>query len=528
MFKHILVLLLLVPTMLFAVTVHVADPETWTTSALTQYAGQTVTFDVPMYICNNGGWSGGNFAIGPRRVFAPTNVADPGSLEYTNIVTLNKQATISVSGIPTDNGKTRRTGVRIQNLTVKLDATGQGGSYISGSFVGNSREDLVREAQQRFPDLYDHRDSINVLVCGMNLEYYLTDYSSFSGGYNSSTQGPHTVADHQKQRAKVNDALSAINADVYGLVEIQKGDGALREIAEDLTSKTGRQFDYVSSGTSQNGTFTQSGFVYCAETVEPAARLQKVTAAGGSFADRMVMMLFRIKSNGGTFIYSINHYKAKSGSGTGADMDQGDGQGGYNATRTGQARQTYEKYTDLTRGWHEKDILLMGDLNAYGHEDPIRALTSKGMTDLHRHYHADTSYSYTFGGQAGYLDHAIVNSTMLRQVKGMQAYHINSDEHDNYTYDSSNDLTRFRCSDHDPVLVGLYIRPEGQPHDEEPLYDRLVVNYYRIYTLQGGLVYEGQDYELPSASGIYIVVKYGTDPVRNNAAYMTQRKVLVP
>ena len=60
-----------------------------------------------------------------------------------------------------------------------------------------------------------------------------------------------------------------------------------------------------------------------------------------------------------------------------------------------------------------------------------------------------------YGGRAGYIDHALCNSTLYKQITGMAAYHINSDESDNYTYDKSDDRTMFRCSDHDPVLVGL-------------------------------------------------------------------------
>jgi hypothetical protein len=44
---------------------------------------------------------------------------------------------------------------------------------------------------------------------------------------------------------------------------------------------------------------------------------------------------------------------------------------------------------------------------------------------------------------------------MLPQVTGMVAYHINSDESDNFTYDKSNDNSMFRCCDHDPVIVGI-------------------------------------------------------------------------
>ena len=141
----------------------------------------------------------------------------------------------------------------------------------------------------------------------------------------------------------------------------------------------------------------------------------------------------------------------------------------------------------------------MGDLNAYAKEDPITTLIQGGMTDLHRYFHADSSYSYTYHGQAGYLDHALCNSTLLPQVTGMAAYHINSDESDDYTYDKSSDATMFRCSDHDPVLVGLKL---GNPitTDIPPLLTvkngELLIQapeggYYSIHTVDGLLIASG-------------------------------------
>ena len=88
-------------------------------------------------------------------------------------------------------------------------------------------------------------------------------------------------------------------------------------------------------------------------------------------------------------------------------------------------------------------------------EDPITTLKEGGMIDLHRAFHADSSYSYNYRGDVGYLDHALCNNTLYPQITGMVAYHINSDESDSYTYDKSNDQTMFRCSDHDPIIVGL-------------------------------------------------------------------------
>jgi predicted extracellular nuclease len=358
--------------------------------------------------------------------------------------------------------------------------------FISGDWIGNSRADL----EKGYDSLsVDYKGKHDVLVCAMNLEYYLVE--SFGTGY-----GPDDASDHAKQRAKVSKALAKINADLYGLVEIEQGQSALREIAQDLTRNTGRPFAFVNDGGSANGSYTKAGYVYCSDVIEPKGTL-RVNNTG--VRNRKYMQLFEHKQSGERFIYSINHFKAKSGSGSGGDADQGDGQGSYNAARVKEAASVLTQYRNNRTLYQENDILIMGDLNAYGKEDPIRLLVDSGMTDLHRYFHADSSYSYTYRNEAGYLDHALCNSTLLPQVTGMVAYHINSDELDQYTYDKSNDQTMFRSSDHDPVLVGLKLSAVSTLtpviNTMDVLLNRSNIciknatgGYVRIYSINGNLI----------------------------------------
>lgn len=177
----------------------------------------------------------------------------------------------------------------------------------------------------------------------------------------------------------------------------------------------------------------------------------------------------------------------------------------------------------------------MGDLNAYAKEDPIRKFLDYGLIDLHRAYHADTSYSYQYGGLAGYLDHAICSPSMYRQVCGAIGFHVNSDENDRYTYDKSSDQTMFRYSDHDPVLVGLRLDGSAATYDPKPEINNLEIlrgnathlvirdaestdeqiSYYAIYDISGRPVVNATKIEssmeavsLPDASGVYILYVY--------------------
>lgn len=476
MHKRISGILLLFWSLAISAQTHVTidNPDTWRVSDLAPYIGQTVIFDTPLIVTSNYR----NIYVSPRRIFSPTNQERPGSPEYHNLVTINSNGSIVLSGVYDYH----RMGEKIYNLQAKVTESAL--MMISGEWRGNTRADLEAER----PDV-DLRGEHNLLVCGANLEYYLVEQFS--------SPGPSSSAQHQKQRAKVSKALAKINADIYGLVEVQQGDNAMQEIADDLTANTGRPFAIIHDKSGANGTYTKSSFVYCPDVVEPYGSIQEIETG---VANRKKMQVFTHKATGEQFIFSINHFKAKSGGGTGADADKGDGQGGYNSARVAEAGAVLTKYNKLKAQLGDEDMLVMGDLNAYGKEDPIITLIEGGLTDLHRYFHADSSYSYTYHSEAGYLDHALASASLLGQVTGMNAYHINSDESDDYTYDKSDDATMFRCSDHDPVLVGLRLASNA------PDVQQLGINSWEVMTSDGGIILRhAQSTESPSFMRLFTV-----------------------
>lgn len=465
--------------------VHITNPDTWSAKELSNYVGQTIRFDVPFYICNNYSYKQSSYIISPRRIYSPTNQTLPGSLAYQTIVSANQTGEITLTGI----NEYHRMGEQIIGLTVRVNSTTSISAVGSQTFKGNTRADM--EAGMPSVDL---RGKHNLLVCAMNLEYYLVD--NLGTGF-----GPDNTTASNKQHTKIMAALSHIPADIFGFVEVEQGQAALKKLATSLSTLTGRNYSYINDGGSSYGSYTKSGYVYCTETVEPYGNL---TSNNTAVSNRKKMIAFTDKASGERFIFSINHFKAKSGTGTGLDADQGDGQGIFNATRVREAESVLSYYNSQKNYYGDEDILIMGDLNAYAKEDPIMLLLEDGMTDLHRYFHADSSYSYVYHDQAGYLDHALANETMLTQITGMTAYHINSDEHDGFTYDKSSDLTMFRCSDHDPILVGLSLGKQMTPIETAD-YEQCTISileglpvikyakngYFRIYNISGTLVTEG-------------------------------------
>ena len=122
--------------------------------------------------------------------------------------------------------------------------------------------------------------------------------------------------------------------------------------------------------------------------------------------------------------------------------------------------------TDPT-GSGDPDFLLIGDMNSYTFESPIQTFVDGGLTNLVRKYDGLEGYSYVFGGESGYLDHALATKSLEAQVTGVGHWHINADEPIALDYntefktqeqvDSFYSPEGFRTSDHDPVLIGVQL-----------------------------------------------------------------------
>jgi len=497
------ILLFLLLPLQAQVHITIDDPETWSGEALRPYINQTVVFDVPMIICGN---AYGNYTVSPWRRYQPETQGYTGTPEYNATTRINSSCMFSLSSV---NGY-HRCGEKIIGLKAKVNSTSSL-SMLSGSWQGNTRAQL----EAALPDLGEYR----LLVCAFNLENYYLTWGSM---------GARSYSEHQDQRAKISKALKRINADIYGLVELQQGDEAVQEIVDDLHANLpGRNYKFFHDPSA--GTFQKVEFVYDANVVEPIGVPAKTDV---EVQNRKKMICFREIATGEKFIYSINHFKAMNSGG--ADR------------RKNEAIAVMELYTSYSgnKSVNDRDLLIMGDLNCYAFTEPIKQFLNRGYLDLHRAFHADSSYSYMFGGLASYIDHAISNQTLFTQVTGMAAFHINSDEDDQYTYDKSGDRTMFRCSDHDPVLVGLkldstltynpdpaintmeILRDEADDMIIRNAYDSQQKSFYAIYTMQGWLVERKEitsdnfAVTLPQEPGLYIVYIY-----YNGQAY--QRKIIV-
>ena len=276
--------------------------------------------------------------------------------------------------------------------------------------------------------------------------------------------GPDNEADAEKQHNKIMKALEAIDADIFGLIEVQQGQDALAKITNSLNAlNNGKHYSYIDDGTKVSGTFTKVGFVYRDDLLEP---LRQIQSNNTGVNHRKKGQGFKMKSNNESIVVLLNHFKAKSGQGSGDNADINDGQGSFNGDRVREATAIITFAQSCARYFGDDDVIIMGDLNAYTQEDPIRIISDAGYTNLIKQYGGEKAYSYVFGGNIGCLDHAFANASLSAQATGCQVFHINADESSVFYYDGysyNNDM--YKSSDHDPVVIAFNLNGTTTEND---------------------------------------------------------------
>jgi predicted extracellular nuclease len=273
---------------------------------------------------------------------------------------------------------------------------------------------------------------------------------------NEKARGARTAAEFARQSAKIVAALRVIDADVVGLVEIENnGNKAVNHLLGKLNAAYGKAVYAAVPDPSQG---TGSDAIKVAFIYKP----QQVTRVGASISfpsavfERVpVAQTFRLKSVPASppFTTVVNHFKSKGSCPESGDKDAG--QGCWNNKRVQQAQELLKFVAQLDKR-SGGNVLVVGDLNAYGEEDPIRALRAGGLVSLNLRVPAEHRYSFVFDAQAGDLDHALATPKLAERVAGITKWHINSDEPE-IEREGGNveSVTPFRSSDHDPLLLGL-------------------------------------------------------------------------
>lgn len=331
-------------------------------------------------------------------------------------------------------------------------------------------------------------------VATFNLLNYFNG-NGLGGGF-PTERGAHTLAEFERQQAKLIEAIVGLDADVIGLQEVENdGYGPQSAIASLVAALNadGRAgtYAFVDPGVATLGSQPiATGIIYRTSAVSvvgsPAflatGAFDPDSSSGADLTDNRnrvpLAASFQEISSGEVFTVAVNHFKSKGDSGLSdsgnPNYDQGDGQGFWNDVRRQASEELAAWLATNPTGAGDPDVLILGDLNAYTQEDPVTALESLGYVDLASRFENPLqTYTSVFFGESGALDHVLANGSLNSQVTGASTWHINADEPPvldyNTEFKSAGQLTSlfnvdpYRSSDHNPIVIGLNLGTTPQP-----------------------------------------------------------------
>jgi predicted extracellular nuclease len=460
--------------------------------------GMLISSAAPLTVTDNSNIGRfGRVTLSNGRIFTPNNIELPGSAENQALIAANELNRVvlddasdfsnpAVIPFPTGNlsaGNTLRLGDTVSSLTGVVDFT-------RGEYMIYAVEEPVFAAtnpRTAAPELAQG----NLTVASLNVLNYFTTITApgaVCGPSQLSCRGAEDNgvdllerSEFERQKLKTVSAIVAMNADIVGLMEIENngfGEGsAIADLVAAVNAELGEDtYQIVNPGGTIGTDAITVAMIYKPSVVSLSGEVailssdNSIVDDNGAplFNDRRnrpsLIQKFALVENGEELVISVNHLKSKGSSCGAGDDDTETGQGSCNLTRT-RAAQALTAF--LNDNFGDTPTLIIGDLNAYAKEDPIRAILSEGYTDLANLFGGSEAYSYTFGGETGYLDHALANASLLDKVIDTTEWHINSDEPAELDYNLNSQTPEqqlawyapdaYRMSDHDPVLVSLQL-----------------------------------------------------------------------
>ncbi|MGY5773760.1 ExeM/NucH family extracellular endonuclease [Vibrio antiquarius] len=394
----------------------------------------------------------------------------------------------------------------------------------SSNFVTSGDDfDVARKAAPAIADSDLRVASFNVL------NYFTSVADSGHDNPTGQNRGATNLDEFLIQQAKIVSAMNKMDADIIGLMEVENngfGDGsAIQNLVDALNAEIDDVEDhYTYVEIEEQDKYQEEYFgsdaimvaiLYRANAVTPKEAAKVIVTPEQHIAENTItrkegtesnpaydkyqrhslLQTFTVKETGEDFSVVVNHFKSKGSecieewiAGV-EDSEPADLQGNCNNFRVSAAKVVGEALKDI-----DGDVLVMGDLNAYGKEDPLLTLTdySKekygrdiytaayttigggelqvektkiekgyGLHNLNTLLHGADTFSYTYSGELGNLDHALASSSLAQKVVAIEDWHINSLESNLFEYSSkyTGDMPKYKdafsASDHDPVIIAI-------------------------------------------------------------------------
>ncbi|MCY4044453.1 MAG: ExeM/NucH family extracellular endonuclease [Cellvibrionales bacterium] len=460
----------------------------------------------------------GEFAVSSELMFQPTEIAAPLSAEYHAALLKKVNDYLLVDDgvmasypefipFPSNTGFSADNPLRIGQTVRQLVAVMHGRDYFF-TLIPDSLTIIDTHPRTEAPQVHPNA---NLVIAGMNVLNYFN--GDGKGGGFPTSRGAKTPEALAMQEAKLVAAIIAMDADVVGLMEIEN-DGfgqysAIQSLVDALNAEQSSdgayQFIQPPVATQVGGDEIAVGLLYRPSKLIARGDAVILDSANSPVDEHGVLfdttknrasIIQTFSMQGFSFTLAVNHLKSK-GSACDEPNEGDDGQGNCNSMRARAAQGLAEFLAANPTNVPSNGTLILGDINAYSQEDPIKVLASAGFINLK---YTDKSteekpFSFTFSGFLGSLDHALADAQFFEKVVSIDAWHINSiedslidyqTEANGQSYESIDHYAvpdAYRSSDHDPLVIGLYVE---KPKDDTPLrFDRLIgaVNYAFLVVL---------------------------------------------
>jgi predicted extracellular nuclease len=308
-------------------------------------------------------------------------------------------------------------------------------------------------------------------------------------GNDDVLRGARNQEQFDLQSAKIVDAILNLDAAVLGLIEIENDyedafDGdpdsepSIETLVDQLNAAAGSDlYDWITipenlltdEGLGGGGLGTDAiavGIIYQPDRATPVGDVATfdidalLTGADTNKNRWPLAASFDIDGQAVTVV--VNHFKSKGSACDDVTVPAGFGDGqddpqtaSCDLVREYAAERLIEWVETKPTGVNSPDTFVVGDLNSYAEEDPIRILEEAGYLDLVERYD-DNAFTYKFDGRYGRLDYIMASPSAKRLVDDAEVWQLNSAEPYGYLYfNEPIDESAYASSDHDAVVAAI-------------------------------------------------------------------------
>jgi predicted extracellular nuclease len=276
------------------------------------------------------------------------------------------------------------------------------------------------------------------------------------GGGFPTARGAETLPEFEAQSGRILAAVRAMRPDLLAVQELENDGFGPNSAANALLTLLNRagadDWAVIDPGQGRiGGDVITVGIFYRRQALSPSGPAHLLDSPEfDGLSRRPLTQLFRDNRSGRKFLVSVNHLKSKGRCPeAGENADLGDGQGCWNAARTAAVNALVPWLEDLASAAGTAHVLVLGDLNAWRLEDPIRRFGALQFDDLVAKLSGLPQHSYLYWGQLGTLDYAFATPALTALAVHAQNWNINSE----WTRLTELAEPWLRFSDHDPVVV---------------------------------------------------------------------------